>query len=124
MTDTQILTIALSTAPTMLLVLVGILINNARLGDTNTRIGETNIRIGEIRSHMDVRFEEMKDLWRSELHRVEEVIDARLKHITRSLFRHRPFFAHLKNFELLMRPLAQHVGDEIVLLAGLVMHRY
>jgi hypothetical protein len=83
MTDTQILTIALSTAPTMLLVLVGILINNARLGDTNTRIGETNTRIGELRSHMDVRFEEMKDLWRSELHRVEEVIDARLKHIER-----------------------------------------
>jgi len=83
MTDTQILTIALSTAPTMLLVLVGILINNAPLGDTNTRIGETNTRIGELRSHMDVRFEEMKDLWRSELHRVEEVIDARLKHIER-----------------------------------------
>ncbi len=83
MTDTQILTIAMSTAPTMLLVLVGILINNARLGDTNTHIGETNIRIGELRSHMDVRFEEMKDLWRSELHRVEEVIDARLKHIER-----------------------------------------
>jgi hypothetical protein len=81
MTDTQILTIALSTAPTMLLVLVGILINNARLGDTNSRIGETNSRIGELRSHMDVRFEEMKDLWRLELHRVEEVIDARLKHI-------------------------------------------
>jgi hypothetical protein len=83
MADTQILTIALSTAPTMLLVLVGILINNARLGDTNTCIGETNIRIGELRSHMDVRFEEMKDLWRSELHRVEEVIDARLNHIER-----------------------------------------
>jgi hypothetical protein len=81
MTDTQILTIALSTAPTMLLVLVGILINNARLGDTNTRIGETHSRIGELRSHIDVRFEEMKDLWRSELHRVEEVIDARLRHI-------------------------------------------
>jgi len=101
MTDTQILTIAMSTAPTMLIVLVGILINNARLGDLsnnlgsrmndlNTRIGETNARIGntdakigELRSHMDVRFEEMKDLWRSELHRVEEVIDARLKHIER-----------------------------------------
>jgi len=110
MTDTQILTIAMSTAPTMLIVLVGILINNARLGDlssnfnarlgdlsanlgsrmndlnarigeTNARIGETEARIGELRSHMDVRFEEMKDLWRSELHRVEEVIDARLKHI-------------------------------------------
>ena len=82
-TDTQILTIAMSTAPTTLLVLVGILINNARLGDTNTRIGETNIRIGELRSHMDVRFEEMKDLWRSEVHRVEEVNDARFKHIER-----------------------------------------
>jgi hypothetical protein len=107
MTDTQILTIAMSTAPTMI-VLVGI--NNARLGDlssslnarlgdlgnnvssrftdlntrigeTNARIAETNARIGDLRSHMDVRFEEMKDLWRSELHRVEEVIDARLKHI-------------------------------------------
>ena len=92
MNDTQILTIAMSTAPTMLIVLVGILINNARLGDLSnslnsrlndmhTRIGETNTRIGELRSHMDVRFEEMKDLWRSELHRVEEVIDARLRHI-------------------------------------------
>ncbi len=85
MTDTQILT--LSTAPTVLLVLVGILINNARLGDLsnnlNSRLNETNTRIGELRSHMDVRFEEMKDLWRSELHRVEEVIDARLKHIER-----------------------------------------
>jgi len=101
MTDTQILTIAMSTAPTMLIVLVGILINNARLGDlsnnlgsrmndlntrigeTNGRIGDTDARIGELRSHMDARFEEMKDLWRSELHRVEEVIDARLKHIER-----------------------------------------
>jgi len=92
MTDAQILTIAMSTAPTMLLVLVGILINNAGLGDLssnlssrmsdlNLRVGETNTRISDLRSHMDVRFEEMKDLWRSELHRVEEVIDARLKHI-------------------------------------------
>jgi len=47
------------------------------------RIGNNDAKIGELRSHMDVRFEEMKDLWRSELHRVEEVIDARLKHIER-----------------------------------------
>ena len=95
MNDSQILTIAMSTAPTMLIVLVGILINNARFGDLNSRFGdlnarigetnarivETNARIGELCAHMDTRFEEMKDLWRSELHRVEEVIDARLKHI-------------------------------------------
>ena len=27
------------------------------------------------------RFNDMRDLWRAELHRVEEVLDARLKHL-------------------------------------------
>jgi hypothetical protein len=74
MDGNQTLPVALASVPTMLTVLVGILINNSRLSDMNTRIGE-------LRSHMDSRFEEMKDLWRSELHRVEEFLDARLKHI-------------------------------------------
>ena len=65
--DTQLLTIALASVPATVAVLVGILVNNARLGD--------------LRSHLDLRFEEMKDLWCSELHRVEEVLDARLKHL-------------------------------------------
>ena len=30
---------------------------------------------------VDRRFDDMRDLWRSELHRVEEVLDARLKHL-------------------------------------------
>ena len=74
MTDAQILTIALATVPTMITVLIGILINSSRLGD--------------LRCYMDARFndvdrrlDEMKDMWRSELHRVEEVLDARLKHL-------------------------------------------
>jgi hypothetical protein len=67
MSDTQLLTIALAAVPNMLAVLVGILINNARLTD--------------LRVHMDSRFDEMRDLWRAELHRVEEVLDARLKHL-------------------------------------------
>ena len=67
MNDTQLLTIALASVPATVAVLVGILVNNARLSD--------------LRSHLDVRFEEMKDLWRSELHRVEEVLDASLKHL-------------------------------------------
>jgi len=29
----------------------------------------------------DKRFDDMRDLWRAELHRVEEVLDARLKHL-------------------------------------------
>jgi hypothetical protein len=88
MSDTQILTIALAAVPTMLAVLVGILINNSRLSDTNARIAD-------LRGHMDARFaymdnrfdgvdhrfDEMRDLWRSELYRVEQVIDARLKHL-------------------------------------------
>jgi hypothetical protein len=88
MSDTQILTIALAAVPNVLAVLVGILINNSRLGNTNARISDTNARIGELRSHIDARFndvdrrfDEMRDLWRSELYRVEQVIDARLKHL-------------------------------------------
>jgi hypothetical protein len=67
MTDTQMLTVALASVPTMITVLIGILINNSRLSD--------------LKSHVDSRFDDMKDMWRSELHRVEEVLDARLKHM-------------------------------------------
>ncbi len=74
MDNSQILTIALAAVPNMLAVLAGILINNARLSDTNTRISE-------LRGHMDTRFDEMRDLWRSELYRVEQVTDARLKRL-------------------------------------------
>jgi cell division protein FtsL len=81
MDNSQILTIALAAVPTMLAVLVGILVNNSRLTDTNSRISDMNARIAELRGHMDTRFDEMRDLWRSELYRVEQVIDARLKHL-------------------------------------------
>ena len=30
---------------------------------------------------IDKRFDDMRDLWRAELRRVDEVLDARLKHI-------------------------------------------
>jgi hypothetical protein len=74
MTDTQMLILALPSVLSVVMVLVGILINNSRLADMNARISE-------LRSHMDNRFDDMRDMWRSELHRVEEVIDARLKHL-------------------------------------------
>jgi hypothetical protein len=81
----QILSIALASVPTMLTVLVGILINNSRLGDVNSRIDDlrSNVdsRIGDLRSHIDSRFDEMRSTWTSELRRVEEVLDARLKHL-------------------------------------------
>jgi hypothetical protein len=47
-----------------------------------------NSKLDAFRSEMnskfaaiDRRFDDMRDLWRAELHRVEEVLDARLKHL-------------------------------------------
>jgi hypothetical protein len=37
--------------------------------------------IGFLFLHMDKRFDDMRDLWRAELRRVEEVLGARLKHL-------------------------------------------
>ena len=81
MDGNQILPIVLAAVPTMITVLVGILINNSRLSDVNVRIGELRGHMDSRFNEVDRRFEEMKDLWRSELHRVEEVLDARLKRL-------------------------------------------
>lgn len=88
MSDTQLLTIVLAVVPTMVTVLVGILINNARLTDLRTHLDARFANIDQRFTgvdgrfdNVDRRFDEMRDLWRSELHRVEEVIDARLKHL-------------------------------------------
>ena len=81
MSDTQLLTIALAAAPTMLAVLVGILINNSRLGDLRAHIDGRFSDVDRRFDAVDRRFDEMRDLWRAELHRVEEVLDARLKHL-------------------------------------------
>lgn len=88
MTDTQILTIALASVPTMLAVMMSSLINNSRLSDLRShmdaRFGDIEKRFNEVDrrfNNVDRRFDEMKDVWRSELHRVEEVLDARLKHL-------------------------------------------
>ena len=70
----QIFSIALASGPTMLTVLMGILINNSQLSDVNARIND-------LRSRMDSRFDEMRATWHSELRRIEEVLDARLKHL-------------------------------------------
>jgi hypothetical protein len=66
--------IALSIGIPTLAVLAGILVNNSRLSDMRAHM---DARFNA----MDTRFDDMKDTWRSELHRVEEVLDARLKHL-------------------------------------------
>ena len=81
MTDTQILTIALASVPTVLAVLMGILINNARLSDLRSHLDARFEDVDRRFNNVDRRFDEMKEMWRTELHRVEEVLDARLKHL-------------------------------------------
>ena len=52
---------------------------NARIDGVNQRFDNVNERFNSI----DQRFDDMRDLWRAELHRVEEVLDARLKLLER-----------------------------------------
>jgi hypothetical protein len=81
MDKTQLLAIAVSSAPTMITVLIGILINNARLGDfrhcMDARFNQVDQRFNQV----DQRFDQMEKMWRGELRRVEEVIDGRLRHL-------------------------------------------
>jgi hypothetical protein len=95
MKDPQVLSLMMASLPTMLTVLIGILINNARLSDlrahmdarfadVDKRFADIDKRFNEVDrrfDQVDRRFDETKELWRSELHRIEEVLDARLKHI-------------------------------------------
>ena len=43
----------------------------------NAKFAAVNTRFDAV----DQRFDDMRDLWRAELRRVEEILDARLKHL-------------------------------------------
>lgn len=63
--------------------LIGLVIAqfNAKIGRIDTKI---DVRFDAVNTRFDAvntRFDDMRDLWRAELRRVEEVLDARLKHI-------------------------------------------
>ena len=69
----ELQTVLTVSVPT-LAVLIGILVNNSRLNDLNARFTDLNRRI-----------DDLKEMWRSELRRVEEVLDARLNHLEERL---------------------------------------
>jgi len=64
-----------------LLIGVPAVLNAAQIGlllaYINARFNAVNSQFASIHQ----RFDDMRDLWRAELHRVEQVLDARLKHI-------------------------------------------
>lgn len=80
MTD-QTVQLALSVGVPTLAVLVGILINNSGLSDLRSHMDSQFAAVDRRFDAVNQRFDDVKDTWRAELHRVEEVLDARLKHL-------------------------------------------
>jgi hypothetical protein len=54
---------------------------NAKVGKVEAKIDVRFDAVDKRFDAVDRRFDDMRDLWRAELRRVEEVLDARLKHI-------------------------------------------
>ena len=67
--------------PTFIAVLLAWMQSNARISDTNARINDTNARINDLRSELKEIIKAESALLRAEFRRVEEVMDARLKHL-------------------------------------------
>jgi len=66
--------------------LIGLVIAyiNAKIGRVESKFDAVDSRFDAVDKRFDAidrRFDDMRDLWRAELRRVEEVLDARLKHI-------------------------------------------
>jgi flagellar capping protein FliD len=70
MDHTQILVLALANVPTMITVLIGILINNARIGDLNSRMTSLENRISSIENrltNLESKFDTRFDLLLSKI---------------------------------------------------------
>ncbi len=63
--------------------LIGLVIalSNAKFGRLESKMDARFDAVNTRFDAINTRFDDMRDLWRAELRRVEEVLDARLKHI-------------------------------------------
>jgi hypothetical protein len=79
-TDQLVTALVTGSLPT-LAVLIGILLNNQRSNDFNQRFTDfaltVDVRFADTNRHID----DVRDLLRAEMFRMEQVIDARLKHL-------------------------------------------
>ena len=84
--DQLVTALATAAFPTVA-VLVGILINNQRLNDfaraVDVRFAQVDARFADTNRHID----DVRDLLRAEMFRMEQVLDARLKHLEEHLQR-------------------------------------
>src|SRR6266568_6899963 len=82
MSDTQLyLAIGVPMIFNTLLITVLVMYVNSKLDALERRVDAKLEVIDAKLEAMNQRFDDMRDLWRAELHRVEEVLDARLKHL-------------------------------------------
>jgi hypothetical protein len=81
MTKTQMALLMLPPVATMILVAVGVLINDFRMGQIDGQILGMKSSILGMQSHMDGRFDELRDIVREDLHLFGDHIDSRLKRI-------------------------------------------
>jgi hypothetical protein len=81
MVSDQLVTALATAAFPTFAVLIGILVNNQRLNDFNNRFNDfartIEVRFADTNRHID----DVRDLLRGEMFRMEQVIDARLKHL-------------------------------------------
>jgi hypothetical protein len=77
--DQLVTALATAAFPTFA-VLIGILINNQRLNDFARAV---DVRFADTNRHID----DVKELLRGEMFRMEQVLDARLKHLEENLQR-------------------------------------
>lgn len=66
-------------------VLIGILVNNQRLNDFKQRFDDFSRNMDTRFSELNRRIDDSRDLLRAEMFRMEQVIDARLKHLEEHL---------------------------------------
>lgn len=69
--------------------LIGLLlaVMNAKFDSVNAKFDSKLEGINTRLDSIDQRFTDMRDLWRAELRRVEDILDARLKHLEERLSR-------------------------------------
>lgn len=79
--DPQLVTSLVATTLPTLTILVGILINNSRLNDLQRSIEQRHREVDRRFDEVNHRFDQQRDLFHADLFRVEQVIDARLKHL-------------------------------------------
>jgi hypothetical protein len=82
--EQMVTTLAAAAFPTFA-VLIGILINNQRLSDVNQRLNDFSRSVDQRFTETNRHIDDMKDVLRSEMFRIEQVLDARLKHLEEHL---------------------------------------